>query len=133
MKKIFVGICAFLLVCGVVYAASLIIYNNSNYKINSGGAEMVMNKKAKYKNAKAEFDIESTTNGIQKTKFVVYKLENGTNVKKATKIIGITPWTCQNIVIGTIGKGKWSIANQAFDGSNKLAGWNGSLKYISVS
>ncbi len=77
--------------------------------------------------------IDGATSGVKKTKYIAYRLENGSLVKKATKITSFTVYTCNLVSIGSVGKGKWSITNQAFDGSTDYAGWNGQLKYLSVS
>lgn len=129
------GLALTLIIVGVagVSAASQVIYSSTGYSINSGGAVSVVNKSASNNIAKANMTIDGAKSGTKNTKYIAYRLESGSLVKKATKITGYALYTCNLITIGTVGRGTWTISNQAFDGSTTYAGWNGSLQYSSVS
>ena len=132
VEKVIIGISAFVIFSGIVYAASSTFYNDNNYNLNKGGVTIITGK-AKYKVARAIMDIEKITDGDNKTKFSVNVKENGTSVEKASKIVSIAAWTCNNIKIGNVGKGGWIVTNSALFNGEKKAGWSGKLKYISES
>lgn len=113
-------------------AATQILETNPSYSISSGGATFMTNKKANNSNAYADMGVDGFSSSTDtRTKYVAYKTVDGTLQKQATKITGFVLYSSNLVNIGNVGSGVWSIINQAFDGSTKFAGWNGSLTYSS--
>ena len=135
MKRIALVLPVLLFICGIgaIKAASKTIYTDKSYSINSGGVKGFMNLNASYNKAKVDMSVDGISAGTNKTKYIAYRMENGSLVKKSTKFAPLSLYTSYYVSFGSIGRGKWTINNQAFDGSTNYAGWNGSLKIISES
>lgn len=117
-----------------VFAATKTIYTSSKYSINAGGSTIITGLSGTYAYAKGDATVDGVTSGTSTTTvFKAYINNSGVTTLKATKSLSLTRYSSRLFTIGYVGSGTWIINNNAFSGSTKYAGWNGSLKYISSS
>lgn len=132
MKKVVFSM--LLVIMGVigVCAATQTVATKS-ISVTSGGAVTYTNLSASYDTARVMADPTSITSGTKKQKFIGYLNSSGTLTNKKSATGTLYTNACTLVTIGTIGKGKWYIVDQAFDGSTDYAGWSGTLTIQSVS
>lgn len=108
-----------------VSAATKWTYSHS---VGIGGSKSYSNLSASNNYANIDMTIDGVSYGTRTT--TVYKtyLGSGSSMTlKTTKSYSISKNTCIFKGLGYVGKGTWTITNNAFSSNANYAGWNGTL------